>query len=98
VSTNSTTWAKNSPKPKAARPGRATIDFGLEYEAPSGLEPLNKGFADLSLSHLGTAPWYVRNAKIQLCLPLQTCIDIVMTDVNRKCAARDKKKLRTARR
>jgi hypothetical protein len=26
-------------------------------EAPSGLEPLNRGFADLSLSHLGTAPY-----------------------------------------
>ncbi len=25
-------------------------------EAPSGLEPLSKGFADLPLSHLGTAP------------------------------------------
>ena len=25
-------------------------------EAPNGLEPLHKGFADLSLSHLGTAP------------------------------------------
>src|SRR5688572_6998475 len=25
-------------------------------EAPSGIEPLNKGFADPSLSHLGTAP------------------------------------------
>ena len=25
-------------------------------EAPSGFEPLHKGFADLSLSHLGTAP------------------------------------------
>ena len=25
-------------------------------EAPSGLEPLNKGFADLPLSHLGTTP------------------------------------------
>ena len=27
-------------------------------EAPSGFEPLHKGFADLSLSHLGTAPQY----------------------------------------
>jgi hypothetical protein len=27
-------------------------------EAPNGLEPLDKGFADLSLSHLGTAPHY----------------------------------------
>ncbi len=27
-----------------------------EVEAPSGFEPLHKGFADLSLSHLGTAP------------------------------------------
>ena len=25
-------------------------------EAPNGLEPLNKGFADPPLSHLGTAP------------------------------------------
>ena len=27
-----------------------------ELEAPSGFEPLHRGFADLSLSHLGTAP------------------------------------------
>ncbi len=25
-------------------------------EAPSGFEPLNRSFADCSLSHLGTAP------------------------------------------
>ena len=25
-------------------------------EAPIGFEPMHKGFADLSLSHLGTAP------------------------------------------
>lgn len=25
-------------------------------EAPSGFEPLNEGFADPSLNHLGTAP------------------------------------------
>ena len=29
-------------------------------EAPNGFEPLHKGFADLSLSHLGTAPHYYK--------------------------------------
>ena len=29
-------------------------------EAPSGFEPLDEGFADPSLNHLGTAPWEVR--------------------------------------
>ena len=29
-------------------------------EAPSGFEPLHKGFADLSLSHLGTAPHTIK--------------------------------------
>ncbi len=28
----------------------------VEVEARVGLEPTNRGFADLSLSHLGTAP------------------------------------------
>ena len=32
-------------------------------EAPSGFEPLHKGFADLSLSHLGTAPHAVSPAR-----------------------------------
>jgi non-heme chloroperoxidase len=41
-------------------------------EAPSGFEPLHRGFADLSLSHLGTTPLIVR-------LRLKCCIvwDIV---------------------
>ena len=26
-------------------------------EAPSGVEPLHRSFADCSLNHLGTAPW-----------------------------------------
>ncbi len=30
---------------------------GKEAEAPGGFEPPNRGFADLSLSHLGTAPF-----------------------------------------
>jgi hypothetical protein len=28
----------------------------MRVEAPCGFEPQHKGFADLSLSHLGTAP------------------------------------------
>ncbi len=28
----------------------------MAMEAPSGIEPLNRSFADCSLSHLGTAP------------------------------------------
>jgi hypothetical protein len=30
--------------------------LATEMEAPSGFEPLNRSFADCSLSHLGTAP------------------------------------------
>ncbi len=33
-------------------------------EAPSGFEPLHKGFADLSLSHLGTAPRQAGTSKL----------------------------------
>ena len=33
-----------------------TIYLGLTMEAPSGIEPLNRSFADCSLNHLGTAP------------------------------------------
>ena len=32
-------------------------------EAPSGFEPLNKGFADLSLSHLGTSPFIKKSER-----------------------------------
>jgi len=31
-------------------------DFKAEMEAASGFEPLHRGFADLSLNHLGTPP------------------------------------------
>gem|GEM_PF-4144032 len=34
-------------------------------EAASGFEPLDKGFADLSLSHLGTPPLYLVSIIIQ---------------------------------
>jgi len=32
-------------------------DFKNKLEAASGFEPLHRGFADLSLNHLGTPPW-----------------------------------------
>jgi integrase-like protein len=32
-------------------------DFKDDLEAASGFEPLHRGFADLSLNHLGTPPW-----------------------------------------
>ena len=32
-------------------------DFRQDLEAASGFEPLHRGFADLSLNHLGTPPW-----------------------------------------
>jgi hypothetical protein len=31
-------------------------DFEWKLEAASGFEPLHRGFADLSLNHLGTPP------------------------------------------
>jgi hypothetical protein len=34
-------------------------DSKPELEAASGFEPLHRGFADLSLNHLGTPPWSV---------------------------------------
>ena len=39
------------PLKKGCKDGPDTI-----LEAPGGFEPSNGGFADLSLSHLGTAP------------------------------------------
>lgn len=41
----------------------------MGLEAPSGFEPLHRGFADLSLSHLGTAPFLE-----QLCKTAYYCI------------------------
>ncbi len=32
---------------------------GVLREAPAGFEPANRGFADLPLSHLGTAPYHL---------------------------------------
>ena len=34
-------------------------DSKRDLEAASGFEPLHRGFADLSLNHLGTPPWSV---------------------------------------
>ncbi len=39
-------------------------DFKDELEAASGFEPLHRGFADLSLNHLGTPPCCLANMKI----------------------------------
>ena len=38
-------------------PAPARPKLGKKMEAPSGVEPLRRGFAIRSLSHLGTAPY-----------------------------------------
>jgi hypothetical protein len=35
-------------------------------EAASGFEPLHRGFADLSLNHLGTPPYSKMGLKVQV--------------------------------
>jgi hypothetical protein len=42
--------------PNSALSPDSCIKGYLNLEAASGFEPLHKGFADLSLSHLGTPP------------------------------------------
>jgi hypothetical protein len=46
---DSVLWVKKSNKPEQ-------VLVVAKKKAPAGIEPANKGFADLSLSHLGTAP------------------------------------------
>jgi hypothetical protein len=52
-------WAEVSDWGRFGFPGDTRNGFPplVKLEAPSGIEPLNEGFADPSLSHLGTAPW-----------------------------------------
>ncbi len=42
-------------------------------EAPSGIEPLNRSFADCSLNHLGTAP--------SLCI-IRSCFSSTQLGIN----------------
>jgi hypothetical protein len=51
---NETQSASVSPELKEAL--GIVNDFKVEVEAASGFEPLHRGFADLSLNHLGTPP------------------------------------------
>ena len=46
---------------------------GKFMEAPNGLEPLHKGFADLPLSHLGTAPRIKSKYSIRYAAIVQAC-------------------------
>lgn len=67
---------------KKARPRNVVVWPRLEpyiLEAWTGIEPVNNGFADRSLSHLGTTPEWIHRSVTEWRIPLERAMGLEPT-------------------